>query len=300
MMKVMKRGVGAIIGVLIAVFLTVGAWLMVRNAHFDVLSPSGEIADQQRNLLIFTLCLSALVVIPVYTMLGMFAWRYSEKNPRSKRTYRPDWHKNNVLEAFWWGIPIAMIGVLSVVTWQTSHALDPYKRLASDQKTINVQVVALQWKWLFIYPDYGIATLNQLPVAEKAPIHFNLTANAPMSAFWVPALGSQIYAMNGMDSQLNLKANQTGEFGGYSTNINGKGYADMKFTVRSMTKDDFEAWIKIAQKSTTSLDMAEYHKLSEPSTEKTDRVYKLTDKKLYHQILDMKMGMDMHDGAHHE
>jgi len=287
----MKRGVGVGIGVIIAVILIVGSWLLVRNVHFDVLSPSGEIADQQRNLLIFTLCLSALVVIPVYTMLGMFAWRYSEKNPRSAKTYRPDWHKNTILEIFWWGIPIAMIGILSVVTWQTSHALDPYKRLASDQKTVNVQVIALQWKWLFIYPDYGIATVNQLPVPEKAPIHFNITADAPMSAFWIPALGSQIYAMNGMDSQLNLKANHPGNFGGYSTNINGEGYADMKFTVHAMTKEDFASWTKKAAKSPKTFGMAEFHKLAKPGLEHSEQTYKLGDKKLYSEVLDTMMGM---------
>ena len=288
----MKRGLGILIGVAVAAALTVTAWLLIRQTHFDVLSPSGEIADQQRNLLIFTLCLSALVVIPVYLMLGAFAWRYHERNEK-KAKYTPDWSNNTKLEALWWGIPIAIIGILSVITWQTSHALDPYRRLASDQKTINVQVVALQWKWLFIYPDYGIATVNQLPVAEKAPIHFNLTADAPMSGFWIPALGSQIYAMNGMDSQLNLKADHTGEFGGYSTNINGAGYADMKFMVRSMTKEKFQTWVADAKHAPDVLTMDEYEKLAKPGVEKSQKTYVLGDTHLYDEILEKFMHGNM-------
>lgn len=289
----MKRGMIAAIGIVVALGLVVVAWLLVRQAHFDVLSPSGEIAVQQRNLLIFTLWLSALVVIPVYSMLGIFAWRYHEKNKKAK--YLPEWSENKWLEALWWGIPVAIIGVLAVVTWQTSHALDPYRKLASEQETINVQVVALQWKWLFIYPDHGIATLNQLPVAEKAPIHFRLTADAPMSGFWVPALGSQIYAMNGMDSQLNLSADRTGDFGGYSTNINGRGYADMKFMVHSMTKQDFEAWIDRAKRSTDRMNMDVYDTLAEPSAVTKEKTYVLEDKRLYDKILERFM----HGGMGH-
>lgn len=295
----MKRGVFAAIGVVVALGLVVLAWLLVRDVQFDVLNPSGEIAIQQRNLLIFTLCLSALVVIPVYLMLGAFAWRYHEDN-KKKAKYTPEWGANNWLEALWWGIPVALIGVLSVVTWQTSHALDPYRELASEQETVKVQVVALQWKWLFIYPDHGVATLNQLPVPEKAPIHFRLTADAPMSGFWIPALGSQIYAMNGMDSQLNLSADRPGDFGGYSTNINGKGYADMKFMVHSMTKQDFESWLTKAKQSSQRMNMATYDQLAKPGADTTERTYVLEDKQLYRKIMDRfmhgSMGHDMSGG----
>lgn len=293
-MRAMKRGVGATIGVVIALCLIAGAWLLVKDAHFDVLNPSGAVGVQERNLLIFALSLCALVVIPVYVMLGCFAWRYSEKNTKSK--YSPDFTNSPILEAVWWGIPVAIIGVLSVVTWQTSHALDPYKKLASDQPTIKVQVVALEWKWLFIYPDEGIVTVNQLPVAQKAPIHFSITSDAPMSGFWIPALGTQIYAMNGMSSQLNLVADTTGNFTGYSTNINGAGYSDMKFTVHSMTPQKFKEWIKEA-KSAPAFTADSYEKLRKQGTVKDEQVYTLQDPSLYQTILNKYMGShgSMHD-----
>ncbi len=290
MMKTMKRGVGAIIGVVIAIGLIAGAWLLVKDAHFDVLNPSGAVGVQERNLLIFALSLCSLVVIPVYVMLGAFAWRYSEKNTKSK--YSPDFTNSPILEAVWWGIPVAIIGVLSIVTWQTSHALDPYKKLASDQPTINVQVVALEWKWLFIYPDLGIVTVNQLPVAQKAPIHFSITSDAPMSGFWIPALGTQIYAMSGMSSQLNLVADTTGDFTGYSTNINGAGYADMKFAVHSMTPAKFEAWTEAAKKAPVFTEVT-YKHLAKPGTVKDEQVYRLGDKSLYQTILNKYMDPSM-------
>ncbi|HEY1085505.1 MAG TPA: COX aromatic rich motif-containing protein [Candidatus Saccharimonadales bacterium] len=279
----MKRGLGIVIGVLVAAGLTLLAWWLVHDKQFDVLNPGGEIAIQQRNLLIFTLSLSGLIVIPVYVMLGGFAWRYREGNKKAK--YQPNFTKSTALEALWWGIPIAIIGVLSVVTFQTSHSLDPYRRIASDKDPIKVQVVALQWKWLFIYPDKGVATVNYLAVPQKVPVEFSLTADAPMSGFWVPALGSQIYAMNGMDSKLNLVASNEGTFRGYSTNINGEGYARMKLLVKSMPEDKFNSWLDQAQKSDNMLDENEYKELAKASQMSEERTYMLHEPKLFDVIM---------------
>ncbi|MGE5298832.1 MAG: COX aromatic rich motif-containing protein, partial [Acidobacteriota bacterium] len=202
--------------------------------------------------------------------------------------YKPEWHENTTLELLWWGIPIAVISILAVIAWNTSHSLDPYKQIESDKAAIKVQVVALQWKWLFIYPQLGVATVNKLPIPEKTPIHFTISADAPMSAFWVPTLGSQIYAMNGMSTQLNLIADRTGEFTGVSSNINGKGYADMKFTVYSKTEKDFNEWVKSAQNSANMLDRTMYERLAQPGV--TDEAtYMLTDASLYDTIVNKYM-----------
>ena len=277
------RPIYVIACVLIA--LCVLGYLLVSPAHFDVLSPSGAIAKQQHSLLLFALGLSALVVIPVFTMLGMFAWKYREG---AGGKHQPEWGENRALETLWWGIPIIVIVVLAVVAWRTSHTLDPYRPIASESKTLEVQVVAMQWKWLFLYPNKNIATVNKLVIPENVRVHFTITADAPMSAFWVPALGTQIYAMNGMSSQLNLIADHTGQFNGYSTNINGKGYSDMVFTVDALSVKDFNAWTDGIAGSSQIMNKSAYEKLSQPGTApKAD--YALPDTSLYGTIMSKYM-----------
>ena len=280
----------AVLGVafVVAALALLGS-ILLRDVHFDILQPAGNIAKQQRDLIVFTLGLMGIIVIPIFIMLGWFGWKYRAGNDkRSKHDYKPEWHENTTLELLWWGIPIAVISILAVIAWNTSHSLDPYKQIESDKAAIKVQVVALQWKWLFIYPQLGVATVNKLPIPEKTPIHFTISADAPMSAFWVPTLGSQIYAMNGMSTQLNLIADRTGEFTGVSSNINGKGYADMKFTVYSKTEKDFNEWVKSAQNSANMLDRTMYERLAQPGV--TDEAtYMLTDASLYDTIVNKYM-----------
>ncbi len=281
------------------IVLGVLGYLLVSPVHFDVLSPAGAIGKQQQQLLLFASILSLCVVLPVFTMLGVFAWKYRE-GAGSKHT--PEWAENNALEALWWGIPIVIIIVLGVVTWRTTHALDPYRPIVSDAKTMEVQVVALQWKWLFLYPDLGVATVNKLIIPEQTPVHFTLTADAPMSAFWVPALGTQIYAMNGMSSQLHLIADRTGQFEGYTTNINGKGYADMKFTVYAQSQKDFDGWLAGMAKNKEVMDETRYAQLAKPGTTKQGE-YLLQNTSLYDTIVnkympDHAMGNEGHAGGH--
>lgn len=270
------------------VLFILGAWALARTGHYDVLNTHGVIASQQRSLLVFTLLLSAVVVLPVFTMLALFAWKYRDQSASPKKhtaTYTPNWASSKTLEIIWWAIPIAIISVLAVVAWATSHSLDPYRRIESSQKTIEVQVVALQWKWLFIYPELGVASVNQLPVPVNTPIHFTITADAPMSSFWVPTLGTQIYAMSGMSSQLNLMATRTGDFDGYTTNINGAGYSDMKFKVHARSSNEFEAWVKTAKASPRTLDAVEYKQLVSPSIIKEERSYHLAQADLYQSVI---------------
>jgi cytochrome o ubiquinol oxidase subunit 2 len=293
----------ALIGVACAIIaLIVLGFFLLRGVQFDVIQPSGDIAKQQRTLLIFATAVMAVVAVPIFIMLGIFGWKYRADNTKRKKgDYKPEWHENKRLELLWWGIPIVLIAVLAVTAFVTSHSLDPYKRIESSTKqSLEVQVVALQWKWLFIYPQLGVATVNKLPIPVGAPIHFTLSADAPMSAFWVPALGSQIYTMNGMSSQLSLIADTTGNFTGYSTNINGEGYADMKFTVQSMTDVEFSNWLEKAQQSPNLMNTAQYERLASPGLA-DEASYVLTDNTLYDTIVNKYMhGMahDNGDGTH--
>jgi len=271
--------------------VSVGLWLLLHDKNIAVLNPQGVIAAQQKDLIIFTVLLSIVVVVPVFTILGVVAWKYREGN--TKASYRPDEEGNTWLELTWWGIPIIIIGILGVVTWVSTHQLDPYKPIASDVKPLKVQVVALQWKWLFVYPDLGLATVNELRMPVGTPVSFDLTADAPMSAFWIPSLGSQVYAMNGMSSKLSLRADNPGTFHGSNTNINGEGYSDMTFNAIAMPRQDFEAWSAAIVRETDSegnhMDWERYETLAEPSRKNKVGYYHLHDERLYNKIMEKYM-----------
>lgn len=210
----------------------------------------------------------------------------------------PEWGENKYLEGLWWGIPIVIIGILGVTIVQTSHSLDPYKQL-SGGAPLEVQVVALQWKWLFIYPEQKVATLNYLPIPVNRPVRFTMTADAPMSAFWIPALGSQVYAMSGMQSQLNLKATKIGNYTGYTTNINGEGYAKMNFETKVTDQTAFDAWVSQAANETRIMNMNEYEALTKPESITQERTYKLANTALFDSISqEYGHSQSGHEGSH--
>lgn len=257
------------------------------HVNVAVLNPQGQVGAEERNLFVFTIILSLFVVVPVFTLLGVIAWKYRDTNTK-KKEYRPDWDGDRTLETIWWGIPIVIISILSVITWQTSHALDPFRTLDSNVKPLKVQVVALQWKWLFIYPDQGVASVNLLEIPEKTPINFEITSDAPMNSFWVPSLGSQVYAMSGMSTQLHLIADHTGDYKGSSANISGSGFADMAFTVRAEASGQFNAWVQTA-KTGDDLTQSRYDVLSHPGTMAQPMQYKLGSTDLYNSIIEKYM-----------
>lgn len=286
--------------IIVCALVMVGVWFLLGSGNFDVLNPQGEIARRQRNLLLFTVGLSLIVIIPVFAMLGIFAWKFRESNPK-KQVYKPDWDSNNALEVIWWGVPIAIISVLAVVTWVSSHQLDPYKKLESEVKPLEVQVVALQWKWLFIYPEQDIASVNQLNIPEKTPINFTITSDAPMNSFWIPSLGGQVYAMSGMSTKLHLIADGVGEYSGSSANISGTGFADMQFKVYSQSRQDFDSWVKSIHESSEGLDQKRYDELAEPSSLKQPKFFRLEAENLYDTIVMKYMMPDMkHDQTDHK
>jgi cytochrome o ubiquinol oxidase subunit 2 len=248
--------------ILVAVLVAVG-WY--QHSHtIAVLSPHGQIASKERQLIILSTALMLIVVVPVYLMTFGIAWKYREGNTKAR--YTPDWDHNAKLEFLWWAIPLAIITVLAIVTFKSSHELDPFKSINSRQKPLAIQVVALRWKWLFIYPSKGIASVNYLQIPKNTPIDFEITSDAPMNSFWIPQLGGQIYAMPGMSTELHLVADDTGSYRGSSANLSGNGFADMTFTVESVTNTNFDNWVTQVRHSGARLSQQSYSKLAAPST----------------------------------
>lgn len=262
--------------------LIVGAFLFFRHLDIAVLAPAGVVAAKERDLMIAATLLTLIVVIPVFVLLIYIIYTYREGNTEAK--YEPEWTNRN-LEFVWWGIPFAIITALGVIIWQSSHSLDPYKPLASDVKPLTVQVVALQWKWLFIYPEQNIATVNYVEFPEDRPVNFQITSDAPMNSFWIPKLGGQIYAMSGMNTALSLMADEPGVYQGSSANLSGKGFAGMKFDAKAVTAADFDAWVASVRQSPQALDRAGYLKLAAPSENVPPTDYSSTEFALYDKII---------------
>lgn len=248
-----------------------------------VLFPKGEIALKERNLLFIVQALMLLVILPVYILTFIFSWVYRADNPKGK--YQPELNDSILAECIWWGLPIVMVVIVSVLTWVKTHELDPFKSLESNKKELNIQVVALQWKWLFIYPEEEIATVNFLQIPKDRPVRFEITADAPMNSLWIPHLGGQIYAMPGMTTILNLVANETGDFAGSSANISGEGFADMHFITRSTQENEYEEWVKKAKQSDLNLTQKDYELLAMPSTIKNPQILQLKDQDLFKRIV---------------
>ena len=204
--------------------------------------------------------------------------------------YSPNWDTHKILETVWWGIPIIIILILSIVAWNSSHNLDPFKKISSTEQPLKVQVVATQWRWLFIYPEQNIATLNYLKIPTNRPVNFEITSDAPMNSFWIPDLGGQIYAMSGMKSQLSLEASQDGVYKGVSANISGEGFSDMNFNVYSVTDSQFNQWVSTVQNSDENLNSETYDQIAEKSTDKSLKEYKLSDNNLFDYVLHKGMG----------
>ncbi len=264
------------------IFIAVAVWY-ISGLQIDVLNPKGIVATKQYELLVFTTLLGFLVVVPVFIMTILIAWRYRESNTKAK--YTPNKSTNHVAETIWWSIPIILITVLSVVTWNSTHELDPHKPLASDAKPITIQVVALDWKWLFIYPEENIATVNFIQFPVDHPVNFQITSDAPMNSFWIPQLAGQIYAMPGMTTKLHLNATEAGSYKGLSANISGEGFADMKFTAKASTDTDYRAWLASVKQSDKVLTEDTYADLAVKSIDAPVTYYASSTKDLYDTIV---------------
>jgi cytochrome o ubiquinol oxidase subunit 2 len=270
------------IAVVIIGFLSVAIHYL-STTNIPVLEPRGPIGLKERNLILFALALSLTVVIPVYVLLFSFVMRYRESNTKAK--YSPDFDHSRIAETIWWVVPAILITILSVVTWNSSHTLDPYRPISSKNPTMTIQVVSMDWKWLFIYPQQHIASVNLVEFPMNTPVDFEITSDSVMNSFWVPQLGGQIYAMPGMVTQLNLLASQKGDFRGSSANISGDGFAGMVFTARATSEKDFQSWVQSTSQVNSSLSLAAYNQLDRPSEYNPVKLYSSPASNLYDTIL---------------
>lgn len=237
-----------------------------------VLFPAGDVAGQQRDLLVISTLLMLLIIVPVMALTVWFAWRYRASNRQAR--YEPDWDHSTHLELVIWAAPLLIIICLGAITWAGTHLLDPYRPLGrikpgqavqAHVEPLEVQVVALDWKWLFIYPQYGVATVNELAAPVDRPINFKITASSVMNSFYVPAMAGQIYAMPGMETKLHAVFNRPGRYEGFSANYSGDGFSRMKFAAHGLDDAGFVRWIERARREGVPLDRARYLELERPS-----------------------------------
>lgn len=258
--------------------------LLLKGNDVALLNPKGLIANEQFNLIAFSVALMMIMAVPTLFLLYFFAWKYRDTNERS--TYDPQVHNSTLFNVSLWAIPSAFMIVLAIVMWPATHRLEPKKAIVSDKKPITIQVVALRWKWLFIYPEQNIATVNFVQVPTDRPVQFDLTADmAPMSSFWIPHWGGQLYAMTGHMNRLNLIAETPGDYPGSSAEINGRGFAGMKFVARASSQESFDAWVQDVRKSQMVLDSAAYETLVRPSENNPVEKYAAYDAELYDNVL---------------
>lgn len=237
--------------------------------NLTFLDPQGPVAAAQRWHLFVIVALLMIVVLPVLALTPIIAWRYRRRNESAR--YAPKWDFAWPLEIAIWGVPIAVVAVLAVLLWRNTQALNPYQPLQADARPLRVQVVGLDWKWLFIYPEQGIATVGVLGFPADRPLAFELTTDTVMQSFFIPSLGSQIYAMAGMVTRLHLEASGPGRFHGLNTQYNGKGFHKQKFTAIGMKPEDFDAWVETVKAGGLTLDDDAYAKLARRSTLETAR-----------------------------
>ena len=212
-----------------------------------VLDPKGQIGAQEKSLILTAAVLMLIVVVPVIVMTILFAWRYRTSNTKAR--YSPDWSHSRVIESVVWIVPLLIVSALAYLAWTRAHSLDPFRSIVSSGKPVEIQVVSLDWKWVFIYPDRRVAAVNQVAFPVNVPVDFSVTSDTVMNSFFIPRLGSQIYAMAGMETRLHLVANRVGSYRGLSANFSGKGFSGMTFTALALSPADYQRWISRAGQS---------------------------------------------------
>ncbi len=276
--------------------------LLLEGSNVALFNPKGMIAHEQMDLMVITVGIMLVIAIPALFLLFFTAWKYRESN--SKAVHDPNVRHSRWLVTSIWLIPTTFAVVLATIMWPAAHRLDPHKAIASDAKPLTIQVVSMRWKWLFIYPEQHIATVNFVQIPVNTPVRFELTADAaPMSSFWIPNLGGQLYTMTGHLNELNLIADKLGDYRGSSAEINGAGFAGMKFTARASSNEDFNRWVQSVSVRPDVLDAAEYERLLKPSEDNPEAFYSGVDGNLYDTVLMKYMGPDggsMQHGMHHE
>lgn len=249
-----------------------------------MLDPKGPIALAERDLLFDAFYVMMLVIVPIIILTLWFAWKYRASNTKAK--YTPKWANSVTIDAITWLIPAVIVIAVAVLLWRSTHRLDPYRPLESKEAPFDVQVVAQDWKWLFIYPEQGIAVVNQLAFPAGRPVSLRITSDTVMNSFYVPQLAGQIYAMAGMQTRLQMLADQPGKFVGRNSQYSGGGYSDQHFEVLAMTPADFEAWVARARQSGQALDATAYTALAAKSRANPITYYSTVEPKLFDSIID--------------
>lgn len=272
------------------VVITVASYVMllftflIHQGNLVLLNPKGVIAAKESIVIALFLLLSGCIALLVFSLTFFIAWNYREGN--KKATYAPNLTHSIFFEMLWWILPLMIVVILSSITWISAHELDPYKPIEKEASPITIQVIALRWKWLFIYPNQNIASLNFVQIPVNTPINFELTAdNAPMNSLWIPSLAGQMYAMAGMSTKLHILAYTPGDFTGSAVEINGQGFSGMKFDVRASSENKYNAWIQSVKTSSPPLSLSEYSRLSQPSESEPIKTYASIENSLYNRIL---------------
>jgi len=266
---------------------------LLGGCHLVLLDPSGDVARQQSDIMIVTTIIMALIIVPVLIAIGVIAWRYRASNKQAH--YDAEWDHSPQLELVVWAAPLLIIIAVGAISWIGTHQLDPYRPLdrvapgkpvAAGTKPLEVDVVSLRWKWLFFYPQYGIATVNQLAAPVDVPIRFKMTSDAMMDAFSVPALAGMVYTMPGMQTVLHAVINKPGQYRGFSANYSGAGFTDMRFDFEGMNTHDFDAWVAKVRAAGGELDTKAYDQLRQPERDAPVHYYARFEPDLYTRILD--------------
>lgn len=258
--------------------------LLVHDKNIALFNPQGLIAHEQQKLLVYILTLLLAVAIPVLFLLYFTAWKYRESN--TKAVHDPNARQGKFFVAGMWLFPTVIMLVLTAVLYPATHRLEPHKKIAADAKPITIQVISMRWKWVFIYPEQKIATVNFVQIPVNTPVTFELTADeAPMSSFWIPNLGGQLYSMTSHVNQLNLIADTPGDYPGSSAELNGAGFSGMKFTARASSAQDFEQWIQGVRQSKDVLSTETYDNLLKPTENNPTAFYSDYQGDLYDRVI---------------
>ena len=252
-----------------------------------VLDPQGPVGAGNTEILLNALWIMLAIVVPTILATLFFAWWFRASNARAH--YRPDWVYSGRMELIVWGIPLLVIMFLGGLIWIGSHELDPFRPISNDKQPTRVQVVSLDWKWLFIYPDQGIASVNELVVPAGVPIHFSLTSASVMNMFFVPQLGSMIATMNAMVTQVHLEASRPGDYYGQSAQLSGDGFSDMHFTLRAVPEDDFARWVTTVRQAGPALDRTAYVSLSRQSQNVQPFTYRSVEPGLFQAVVSQQL-----------
>lgn len=275
--------------------LAAAAVLPLGACNAIVLDPSGDVAQQQAHYLLAATGLMLLIIVPVMVLTVFFAWKYRQSN--SSATYEPDWSHSTKIEVVVWAAPLAIVLALGTITWIGTHKLDPWRPIdridastpvTAATKPLDVEVVALNWKWLFIYPEQKIATVNELVVPVNRPVSFHITSSSMMNAFYVPTMAGMIYAMPGMETKLHAVMNKEGDSTGFSSNYSGSGFSGMRFAVHGVSDDKFAQWVdKVKASKAAPLDRSAYLQLEKPSEKEPVRYFASVEQDLFAAAVNM-------------